>query len=62
MMRTRQGRTLRTLADVATVTKLKDGIIHKPLITVDISVNGLFLAPDAKPRIRICVAKGVSKA
>ncbi len=59
MMRTRQGQTLRTLA---TVIELKDGIIHNSLLRVDLSVNGLFFTPDAKPRTQICVAKGVPTA
>jgi hypothetical protein len=62
MMRTRQGQTLRTLADVVTAIKLTDGIIRNSLLAVDISASGLFLAPNAKPGTRICVAKGVPTA
>lgn len=61
-MWTRPGQTAGTLADLATVTKLKDGIIHNSLLAVDISVDGLFFTPNAKPGTRICVAKGVPTA
>jgi hypothetical protein len=47
---------------VATVIELKDGTIHNSLLAIDISVGGLFFEPEAGPRTRICVVKGVPTA